>query len=100
MKINTHYTAEYTCSSVLNQVIFKEGLQNISNHHTHLVECGFYPRENSRLKTHRNNSSSFEASEIKICITVQESTEGELSESQKIWHVLAKHTGITFINES
>jgi len=37
----------------------------------------FIPVTTLGIKIHRNNSGIFEASEIKICITVQESTEGE-----------------------
>jgi len=42
-----------------------------------LVDCDSYPCDSFRLETHRNNSGIFEASEIKICLTVKESTEGE-----------------------
>jgi len=42
-----------------------------------LVDCDFYPCDNFGLETPRNNSGIFEASEIKICLTVRESTEGE-----------------------
>jgi len=42
-----------------------------------LVDYDFYPCDSFGLETHRNSSDISGASEIKICLTVKEATEGE-----------------------